>query len=66
MEFYKINETCLQQLQNIANYLVEIEVKGKNVAYLYHAGLTLDSVLQQISEDNKQSGDEKIDEVADG
>jgi ribosomal protein S19E (S16A) len=68
MKFYKINETCLQQLSNIGNYISELEVKGKSVSYLYHAGLTLDSVMKQIAEDNKEQDDEQknLNEVADG
>ena len=63
MEFYKINDTSFSQLQNIAKYLSEIEVKGKNVSYLYHAGITLDAVLQQIVEDNTSTEEEEIDAV---
>ncbi len=55
MEFLKINNVSFQQLQNIAKYLAEIEVKGKSVSYLYHAGITLDAVLQQIVEDNQNN-----------
>lgn len=69
MEFYKINQQCLEQLQNVAKYLSEIEVKGKNVSYLYHAGLTLDAILQQVSKDNdeqKPQIEEGLKETDDG
>jgi len=60
MQFYKINEQCLQNLQKIVGVLSEIEVKGKNVSYLYMAGLTLESTLEQIGKDNQEEQKEEI------
>lgn len=60
MQFYKINEQCLQNLQKIVGFLSEIEVKGKSVTYLYMAGLTLESTLEQIGKDNQEEQKEEI------
>lgn len=60
MQFYKINEECLQNLQKIAGALSEIEVKGRSVSYLYMAGLTLQSTLEQIGKDNQEEQKDEI------
>ena len=63
MEFLKLNIQSFRQLQNVASYLAEVEAKGKSVSYLYHAGITLDAVLQQIIDDNKETENNEVPKV---
>ena len=53
-KFYRINEICIQHLLGIYNDLSLIETKGESTMKMYKIRTTLEGVLFEMREDNKQ------------
>ena len=64
MEYFKINNICMELLVNLEDLLYDIEGKGANLVKIYRALLTIRAVLEQINEDNQEQ--ENKEEVKDG
>jgi hypothetical protein len=53
IQFFKINQQCVQNLADINVALGSIETKGESTMVMYKIRLTLASTLEQIQNDNQ-------------
>jgi len=53
IQFFKINQQCVQNLADINAALNSIETKGESTMVMYKIRLTLASTLEQIQNDNQ-------------
>ena len=53
IQFFKINQQCIQNLADINIALNSIETKGESTMIMYKIRLTLAATLEQIQKDNQ-------------
>jgi hypothetical protein len=53
IQFFKINQACIQNLADINVALSSIETKGESTMVMYKIRLTLAATLEQIQKDNQ-------------